>query len=230
MKLLSIDVGIKNLAMVIIDTETLGISFWECDGVPIESEDGLFPSLVEHLNKRDFTEVQQVIIERQPQKNHTIKSVENLLHTYFLCKGIPVRLWDAKHKIPDIVGPGKRQYAKRKKASVERCLEHIKTSNTHLVDFFQSHKKQDDLADCFMQALSYCGTKMTAIKKKEDRSKKPRAPTENQTATKYSRANLAWLVLQDKHHTARFHKDLKRYYSSLEDLLDDFKNVLRAPR
>lgn len=221
MKLLSIDVGIKNLALVIMDTDTHKIEFWECDGIPTETDDGIFPAMVEHLHRRDFTGVQQVIIERQPQKNHSIKAIEHLLHTYFLCKGTPVKLWDAKHKIPDIVGPGKKQYAKRKQASVERCLEHIKTSNPTLVDFFNSHKKKDDLADCFMQALSFCGSKMgpskTVVKKK-----KPRAPTENQTDTRYSRANLAWLVIHDKHHTARFHKDLKRYYRDIDDLKRDF--------
>lgn len=220
MKLLSIDVGIKNLAMVILDTDTFKIDFWECDGVPPESDDGLFPALVNHLDERNFSSVNQVIIERQPQKNHKIKSVENLLHTYFLCHKIPVKLWDAKHKIPDIVGPGKRQYAKRKQASVDRCLEHIKESNPDLVSFFQSHKKKDDLADCFMQGLSFCGTKMTPDKK--ERKKKPRAPTENQTATRYSKANLAWLYANNQHNTARFKKDLKRYYKTIDDLLKDF--------
>lgn len=227
MKLLSIDVGIKNLAMVIMDTETLKISFWECDGVPVESEEGIFQALVIHLNQRNFSLVDHVIIEKQPQKNHRIKSIENLLHTYFLCQNLPVQLWDAKHKVPDIVGPGKKQYARRKQASIERCLEHIKESNSDLVQFFEKHKKKDDLADCFMQALSFCNCVKVPKPGAKAKEKKPRAPTENQTATKYSRANLAWLVLHDKHHTARFNKDLKRYYSSLEDLKDDFKNVLR---
>lgn len=225
MKLLSIDVGIKNLAMIVMDTESHKIDYWECDGVPMESEEGLFPSMIQHLNSKNLGHIDQVIIEKQPQKNHTIKSVENLLHAYFLCKGLNVKLWDAKHKIPDIVGPGKKQYTKRKNASIERCLDHIKTSNPDKVSFFQSHQKKDDLADCFMQGLSYCGTKMTC-KEKKDRTKKPRAPTEHQTETKYSKANLAWLYMNNKHNTARFKKDLKRYYKCLEDLIDDFKNVL----
>lgn len=223
MMLLSIDVGIRNLAMVLMETETKTIVEWVCDGVPPESEAGLFESLKVHLDTKGWlSQASIVLIEKQPDRNKRIKSVEHFLHTYFLCHSKEVRIWDAKHKIPDVVGPGKRQYAKRKKASVDRCRVFLEDTNTnkHLIPYFDKHKKKDDLADCVMQALSF----LPQFDKKPEKTKKTaRAPTENQTATKYSRANLAWLYKNGQSGTARFQKDLKRYYSSTDELLAEFK-------
>ena len=217
--LLSIDVGIRNLAMVLIDNQK-NIIEWCCDGVPPESDDGLFLSLKKHLDTKPWVaQANLVIIEKQPDRNKKMKSVEHFLHTYFLCKDLQVRLWDARHKIPDVVGPGKKQYAKRKRVSVDQCRVLIK--GTPHEKFFESHAKKDDLADCFMQALSFFGS--SSSQEPVTKKKTPRAPTENQTETKYSRANLAWLYKNDKHHTSRFMKDLKRYYSSIDQLVTDFQ-------
>jgi hypothetical protein len=219
MLLLSIDVGIRNLAMVLMNMESKTIIEWCCDGVPPESDDGLFLSLKKHLDTKPWTlQADLVLIEKQPDKNKKMKSVEHFIHTYFLCNNLQVRLWDARHKIPDVVGPGKRQYAKRKKASIDRCREFIKGSSHQA--FFESHAKKDDLADCVMQALSYTDVKPVEVKPKK---KTPRMPTDNQSETKYSKANLAWLYKHGKHNTARFVKDLKRYYSDINQLIKDFQ-------
>jgi hypothetical protein len=225
MMLLSIDVGIRNLAMVLMETETKKIIEWVCDGVPPESESGLFESLKSHLDgKAWLSQASLVIIEKQPDRNKRIKSVEYFLHTYFLCHSKEVRIWDAKHKIPDVVGPGKRQYAKRKKAAVDRCRLFLEGTDTnkHLIPYFDKHKKKDDLADCVMQALSFLPQTLPE-KQKPTRTKTARAPTENQTATKYSKANLAWLYKNGQSGTARFQKDLKRYYTGLDQLIAEFK-------
>ena len=222
MILLSIDVGIRNLAMVLLDSSTNRISEWVCDGVPPESDDGLFKSLKTHLDAKEWlSQAELVLIEKQPDRNKRIKSVEHLLHTYFLCQCKEVRIWDARHKIPDIVGPGKRQYAKRKKASVDRCREFISTNQSELVGFFDKHKKKDDLADCMMQALSFTKNQKAPADTKT-KAKTARSPTENQTATKYSKSNLAWLYKNGQNGTARFQKDLKRYYSSVAELISEF--------
>lgn len=221
--LLSIDVGIRNLAMVLMETETKTIVEWVCDGVPPESETGLFESLKNHLDAKEWlSQASLVLIEKQPDRNKRIKSVEHFLHTYFLCHSKEVRIWDAKHKIPDVVGPGKRQYAKRKKAAVDRCRLFLEGANKHLIPYFDKHKKKDDLADCVMQALSFL-PQTEKVSKAVTKTKTARAPTENQTATKYSRANLAWLYKTGKSGTARFQKDLKRYYSDIEELVAEFK-------
>lgn len=222
MTLLSIDVGIKNLAMCLMDPKTKKIYEWDVSGVPPQHSEGLFLSMKNHLDARPWARQMSktVIIEKQPDKNKGIKSVEHFLHTYFLCHGQEVIIWDARHKVPDIAGPGRARYIERKKASVERCRDFIQATNPDWVEHFEKHKKKDDLADTCMQALSFINRipETPPVEKKM----KPRKPTENQTRTQYSRANLAWLYTQGEHKTKRFGKDLARYYRSVDELLTEF--------
>jgi hypothetical protein len=223
MIILSIDVGIKNLAMCLIDSQTKKIQAWEVSGVPPKSSSGLFPSLKKHLDARPFILTSDtVIIEKQPEKNHTIKSVEHFLHTYFLCHDQTVVIWDARHKIPDISGPGRTQYIARKKASVERCRAFLEQTNAEWIREFDRHKKKDDLADTCMQALSYMDRAPTVPVSTEPKKQVPRKPTEHQRQTRYSRANLAYLYKKGEHMNKRFEKDLARYYSSVDELMADF--------
>jgi hypothetical protein len=219
--ILSIDVGIKNLAMCVITTDKK-IRYWDVSGVPPMHADGLFPCMKRHLDERSvhFEPIQTVLIERQPDKNRGIKSVEHFIHAYFLIHDKNVILWDARHKIPDIVGPGRTQYSLRKKASVERCREFLKLTNTEFLPFFETSKKKDDLADTVMQALSYMEKKPD-----EDKTPKPRKPTLNQTETKYSKANLAYLYKLGLTNNPRFKKDLARYYSDVSELAKEFNIV-----
>lgn len=226
--LLSIDCGIKNLAMCLIDPKDRRIHQWDVSGVPPLHTDGIFPCMVRHLNSKPWVlEARTIIIEKQPDKNRGMKAVENLLHTYFLVKdpGREVIIWDARHKIPDVAGPGKNRYSERKKASIERARKFIQATdvNSHWVTFFDGHKKKDDLADTVMQALSYIDKRpdptTTPAKPKKV---SPRKPTDNQLRTKFSKANLAWLVKTGAKQDARFKKDLARYYQSIDELKSEF--------
>lgn len=215
MRILSIDVGIKNLAMCLLEDQTK-ICFWEVSQIPSEHTDGLFPVLKRHFDERRELQgqIDKVLIERQPDRNRKMKTIENFIHAYFVCNNIETILWDAKHKVPDVIGAGKRKYKLRKDTSIKRCHDWIKLTNEEWIEFFEKHKKKDDLADTVMQALSYKDTKQ--VKKV---TVKPRKPTQNQLETKFTRANLAWLVKNNKHiETPRFDKDLKRYYKDIEEL------------
>lgn len=223
--ILSIDCGIKNLALCLISNQKV-IHNWEVAGVPPMHADGVFANMVKHLEERAWMlEATTIVIEKQPDKNRSIKAIENLLHTYFLVKKKNVVIWDARHKIPDCAGPGKAMYAKRKKVSIERSREFIDDTgrNSKWLGFFDKHKKKDDLADTVMQALSYIDKKPEIIEIVEPVKISPRKPTENQQRTKYSKSNLAWIIKSNGKQDARFKKDLARYYASLEDLLKDIK-------
>lgn len=221
--LLSIDCGIKNLAMCLIDPLTKKIHQWDVSGVPPKHADGIFPCMVRHLNGKPWVlEAKTVLIEKQPDRNRGMKGIENLLHTYFLVKEKDVIIWDARHKIPDHAGAGKAMYAKRKKASVERARTFIAEGNKDWVKFFDDHKKKDDLADTVMQALSFIDKRPSDDAPKKAKKAAPRKPTENQKNTKYSKANLAWLVKTNAKQDARFKKDLARYYSSIDELIFEF--------
>lgn len=224
--LLSIDVGIKNLAMCLIDPQTKRIHQWEVAGVPPMHSDGLYPCFFRHLRDRRWVlEATTVLIEKQPDRNKGIKSVENFLHAYFIINEKEVIIYDARHKIPDVVGAGRAQYNRRKKASVDRARAFLlaTTTNSDWVAFFDKHKKKDDLADTVMQALSFVNRIPDTPKKTKKVT--PRKPTENQKRTKYSKANLAWIVKTSAPQDARFKKDLGRYYSSIEELKQEFHMV-----
>jgi len=230
--LLSIDVGIRNLAMCMIREDTKEIVQWDVSGVPPESDDGLFESLNKHLNAKPWVlESTVVLIEKQPGQNKKMKTVENFLHAYFIikCPKAQTIIYDARHKIPDVVGSGKVMYRKRKAVSVERAREFIKLDpNTHWIPLFVASKKKDDLADTVMQALSFINrvepASSSSSKKKKASPEKvtARKPTEHQKETKYSKSNIAWFV-KNKTRTElerdkRFLKDVARYYSSLDEL------------
>jgi len=223
MSILSIDCGIKNLAMCLIDAPTKRIRHWDVSGVPPLHNDGIFQCMIRHLNEKPWIlEAQTVLIEKQPDRNRGMKGIENLLHTYFLIKEKQVVIWDARHKIPDVAGAGKAKYAQRKKTSIERARKFITTPiNEDWIQFFDSHKKKDDLADTVMQALSYID-KREPDKPQKTKKQTPRKPTENQQRTKYSKANLAYLVKMNAPQDARFKKDLARYYRNLDELKAEF--------
>jgi hypothetical protein len=228
--ILSIDCGIKNLAMCLIDPTDRKIHQWDVSGVPPLHADGVFPCLVRHLNERPWVlGASTVIIEKQPDRNRGMKAVENLLHTYFLVKNSdrPVVIWDARHKVPDVAGPGAARYAQRKKTSIERARKFIEATgvNRHLIPFFDSHKKKDDLADSLLQSLSFINKRPvvdTSIPPPKPKRVTPRKPTENQTRTKYSKANLAYILKTGRKQDARFKKDLGRYYHTLDELKSEF--------
>ena len=229
MVLLSIDVGIKNLAICMIDEKTLEVLRWDVSGVPPQHRDGLFPCLRDHLDDKPWVlEASTVLIEKQPGMNKTMKTVENFLHAYFVIKNqkSEVIIYDARHKVPDVAGSGKAMYRQRKKVSIDRCREFIEGSevNKHWMPTFVSSKKKDDLADTVLQALSYINRRVVS-KKSEKETKKvvARKPNENQKATKYSIPNLIWLVRNEPHEKLksdkRFMKDLLRHYKSFEEFI-----------
>jgi len=234
--ILSIDVGIRNLAMCLLDENSGNlVREWDVSGVPPEHKDGVYVSLRKHLDERPWVlTANTILIEKQPERNKKMISVMHFLHAYFIikCPDAETILYDARHKIPDVAGPGKAQYNKRKKVSIERCEAFIRdgTTNAHWLDTFLKSKKKDDLADTVMQALSFVNrVEVTpASKKKKSTKLVARRPNENQKMTKYSKSNLAWIYLNKPEcecleNNKRFMKDLKRYYRNLSDLIKDMK-------
>lgn len=231
--ILSIDVGIRNLAMCLLNETSNLVVEWDVSGVPPEHKDGIYVSLRKHLDERPWVlTADTILIEKQPDRNKKMISVMHFLHAYFIikCPHAETILYDAKHKIPDVAGPGKTQYLKRKKVSIERCEEFIRRDNVnmHWLDTFLKSKKKDDLADTVMQALSFVNRIEVKTTKKTKKSIKlvPRKPNANQKMTKYSKSNLAWIYLNKPEcecleNNKRFMKDLKRYYRDINDLVNE---------
>src|SRR6056300_1141101 len=229
--ILSIDVGIRNLAMCLLNETSNLVVQWDVSGVPPEHKDGIYVSLRKHLDERPWVlDADTVLIEKQPDRNKKMVSVMHFLHAYFIIKNPTAEtiIYDARHKIPDVAGPGRSQYLKRKKVSIERCEAFIRQDdvNAHWLDMFLKSKKKDDLADTVMQALSFVNrVEVTpATKPKKSTKLVARKPNENQKMTKYSKSNLAWLYLNKVEcevleNNKRFMKDLKRYYRDINELV-----------
>ena len=233
--ILSIDVGIRNLALCLLDDKNGNlVRNWDVDGIPPESRHGIYVSLRDHLDARPWVlTADTVLIEKQPDRNKKMISVMHFLHSYFIikCPKAETILYDARHKIPDVAGPGKAQYLKRKKTAIQRCEEFITDgpTNAHWLETFKASKKKDDLADTVMQALSFVNrVEVTPASKKKTTKLVTRKPNENQKRTKYSKSNLAWIYVNKPEcevleNNKRFMKDLKRYYTSIEELVRDIQ-------
>lgn len=233
--ILSIDVGIRNLAMCQFDDTSNTVIQWDVSGIPPEHKDGIYVSLRKHLDERPWIlTCDTILIEKQPDRNKKMVSVMHFLHAYFVIKASEsdTIIYDARFKIPDVAGPGRAQYLKRKKTAIERCRKFLETTETnkHWLPMFDVSKKKDDLADTVMQAISFTKRVEPLPKSKKVANKKliPRKPNENQKRTKYSKSNLAYIYknkveCECLENNKRFMKDLKRYYRSLDDLIKEIK-------
>jgi hypothetical protein len=108
------------------------------------------------------TKIDKVIIENQisPIANR-MKTVQGMLAQYFIMKDVEkIYFISASNKLKDYTSSEKKcddlDYNQRKKLSVEVSEELLINQNLgNYLEYFNSHKKKDDLADCFLQGLWY---------------------------------------------------------------------------
>jgi len=211
-----------------LDPETREIKQWDVSGVPPESSLGLYVCLRDHLQERKewLSHAKTILIEKQPPHNKKMIGVQDFLHAFFVITNPNAEtiIYDAKHKIPDVTGPGKAQYRKRKLTAIARCKDFIEAGevNAHWREVFDKSRKKDDLADTVMQALSYVNRRVVDAPTRKKSIPGSRRPTENQKESKYSKSNLVWLYKQGLHEKdKRFLKDLKRYWTGIDEFKRD---------
>ena len=87
-----------------------------------------------------------------------MKTIQGMLVQYFVMSPVEVKhveFISASNKLKDCDIKDKSKYSDRKKLGIAKCLETI-TSNSNFssnLDYFNAHKKKDDLADSFLQGL-----------------------------------------------------------------------------
>tara|TARA_Y100001963_G_scaffold159371_1_gene262780 strand:+ start:1380 stop:1907 length:528 start_codon:yes stop_codon:yes gene_type:complete len=160
MIILSFDIGIKNLAYCMIDSEDKTILDWnvlDCSG----QNETL--RVIQEIDKLEYlTEADIVLLEKQPSFNPKMRNISTALYVYFIIriqheqnKWCKVIFYPAKYKLKccntNIEHKSKNKYRQNKNLGIVHTRELI---NSH-EDFFEKHKKKDDLADCYLQAMSY---------------------------------------------------------------------------
>ena len=158
---ISIDVGIKNLAYVIYDTDIVEWKVIElCDKTQNASKLNMIEvgkKLYEALNTIPYT-LNEIIIENQIGQNAIrMKMLQGMITFYFISKGMTnIHYWNAGNKLKRFIKT-KTTYSQRKKYSVQITREIVTKSFPLQQAYFETHKKKDDLADCFLQLLDFLG-------------------------------------------------------------------------
>lgn len=119
-----------------------------------------------HFDKLFSDEVciDSVIIENQISPIATrMKTIQGMLVQYFVMSSINVKnveFISASNKLKDCDIKEKSKYSDRKKLGIAKCLEKITTDNrfSDKLEYFNAHKKKDDLADSFLQGLWFLST------------------------------------------------------------------------
>jgi len=116
-----------------------------------------------HFNKlfQNEIKIDYVIIENQISPIATrMKTIQGMLVQYFVMSGLQVdniEFISASNKLKDFTPNEKTTYSDRKKLGIAKCLETITNDfrfSEH-VDYFNKHKKKDDLADSFLQGIHF---------------------------------------------------------------------------
>ena len=107
--------------------------------------------------------IEHVIIENQisPLANR-MKTIQGMVAQYFIMTGTAqnIEFISASNKLKAFSKEDKEKYSDRKKLGINKCLEIMETQSNYgeKIEFFKTHKKKDDLADCFLQGLWFLST------------------------------------------------------------------------
>lgn len=192
--LISIDVGIKNLALCILDD----VSIREWKIINLTYGNNVCTSIIQAFNdlQQQYSSA-HIVIERQMTKK--MLNIQCYLEMYFRLKGHSVVIYSPKHKLAgtgkENSGGGKSLYQARKKASITLCQEwltkHPQEGWIH--ELWRTTKKKDDISDALMMAIAYQSNPILDIAIQKDiRARKPTAL--QQSRGNYSKCNIKYFL------------------------------------
>lgn len=174
MRVLSFDVGSRNLAMCYVDGDTSLVPVtWKLFDLKmgVRANTVLIQDLVKNMQTLfdACSTIQQlpndthIVIEAQEVSNVLMRILSYCIQMYFNCRNHVVRFKNGQFKYgsriaaidDDTRKQMKRQYSLRKRIAihtVERICEQLEFKPTMYSDW---KSKKDDLADAYLQAIAY---------------------------------------------------------------------------
>ena len=132
-------------------------------------------NLIKSLDNLPFLlETDYVVIEKQPSFNPKMRIIGGCLQSYFYIRGVvdkniekitSIEFFSPKHKLKCYTGPElkleskvKSKYAQTKKMGILIARSKLNELNetNEFKQLFETSKKKDDLADCYLQAITFC--------------------------------------------------------------------------
>jgi hypothetical protein len=144
------------------------------NGALAKSANDIHISLIHELDTLKFLlDVDYVVIEKQPSFNPKMRIIGGCLQSYFYIRGIvdkphqkitSIEFFSPKHKLKCYTGPeltieskAKSKYTQTKKMGIlitkEKLDEFEETPENKML--FETSKKKDDLADSYLQAITF---------------------------------------------------------------------------
>lgn len=180
MIILSFDVGIRNLAYCQLDSISKDILDWNILDCTVPKNGNVILKLIEELdNVSNLLDSDIILIEKQPSFNPTMRIISTAIYVYFTMRlnyekelNTKILYYSAKNKLKlcnnttslqlknNNENKGKKakrqNYYYNKKAAIEQTIQFIDNSNNFsFINYFNKSKKKDDLADSYLQAISY---------------------------------------------------------------------------
>lgn len=164
------DQKIKKADLVNLINEHIQNLYFETIESKKASEVDLFNIGVNIKNKfndmfKDEGKIDYVIIENQiGPLAIRMKTIQGMIVQYFIMSNLNVEYIEfisASNKLKDCDIKDKEKYSDRKKLGIAKCLGILTTDfrfNEH-VNYFNGHKKKDDLSDSFLQGLWFINNK-----------------------------------------------------------------------
>ena len=167
MKILSWDIGIKNLSYCLYDTQaTPNILDWNVIDISQNGKEiiDLQREMVKQLDQLPHLyNVDYVILENQPTFNIKMKTIASAVYTYYVIRGnanIKIQYVHPKQKLtkcgydgPVFESQKKGKYQKDKETAIVYCRYFL--NDEKWLKFFETHSKADDLADSNLHAMAF---------------------------------------------------------------------------
>lgn len=139
------------------------ISAMKCNEISLIDIGIAIKEKLEKLDTFVFSNIDVILIENQisPIANR-MNCIQGMLSQYFIMKNMNnIEFISAANKLKSFIGKKKTTYSERKKIGIEETKKLLmkiggnNNENDNIVEMFNKHKKKDDLADCFLQAIWY---------------------------------------------------------------------------